>query len=87
MTGVVTAVIWAGAAGLVVAAGLRIRRELRERTGRSGGAGVDDDAVRRILDDGVYSIPEEEEPLDLEAIEDEERRFWTEERWDEADEW
>lgn len=45
---------------------------------------VDDEALRRIIEDG--SLPHEE-PLDLERAAEEERRFWNEERWDEADEW
>ncbi|HKJ00999.1 MAG TPA: hypothetical protein VJ997_01055, partial [Longimicrobiales bacterium] len=65
--------------GLVTASGLRLRARLLRR---SGGAVpvVDDDAVRRILEEGVFEV-DVEPPLDLDEIEDEERRFWSE-RWD-----
>ena len=46
---------------------------------------VDDDAVKAILETGRL-VTEEEEPLDLREIEEEERRFWSE-RWDEPEEW
>lgn len=75
---------WFGLGVLLVAAGVRFRTRMRARYGRSRPV-VDDEAVRRIVADGVLTT-EEDEPLDLEEIEDEERRFW-EETWDEADEW
>lgn len=68
--------------GLVLVLGwLRVRRDVP----RSGGVPqVDDDALRRILEDGRL---EGEEPLDLDRAREEERRFWEEERWDDAEEW
>jgi hypothetical protein len=70
--------------GLVTASGLRLRaRLLRRRSGSMGG--VDDEALRRILEEGVFQ-GEVEPPLDLDEIEDEERRFWSE-HWDEPEEW
>ena len=76
---------WFALALLLVAAGVRLRARMRRRYGRSGPL-VDDDAVRRIVEDGVLTT-DEDEPLDLEEIEAEERRFWDEEEWDEAEEW
>lgn len=70
--------------GLVAASGLRMRARLLQRRGRDMPV-VDDEAVRRILQEGVLEA-EVEEPLDLDEIENEERRFWSE-RWDEPDEW
>ena len=66
---------------LVVVGWWRVRR--RVPTSRAVPQ-VDDEALRRIIEDG--SLPHEE-PLDLERAAEEERRFWNEERWDEADEW
>jgi hypothetical protein len=66
---------------LVIAGWLRVR----ERVTRSRAVPrVDDDALRQILEDGTL---EHEDPLDLERAAEEERRFWNEERWDEAEEW
>lgn len=76
---------WFGLGLLLVAAGFRLRARIRERWNASGPR-VDDDAVRRIEDEGVLWT-DEDEPLDLREIEEEERRFWEEEEWDEADEW
>lgn len=70
--------------GLVVAAGIQLRARIRRRIGPLRPR-VDDAAVRAILERGVV-VSDEDEPLDLDEIEREERRFWTE-RWDEADEW
>ena len=69
---------------LVAAAGMRLRgRMARHRTG--GTPVVDDEAVRRILEEGVFEA-HLEDPLDIQEIEDEERRFWSE-HWDEPEEW
>lgn len=68
--------------GVVLVVGwLRIRGDLPSG---SGVPSVDDEALRRILDDGRL---EADDPLDLERVEEEERRFWEEERWDDAEEW
>lgn len=68
--------------GVVLVLGwLRVRRHVP----RGGGIPrVDDDALRRILEEGRL---EGEEPLDLDRVREEERRFWEEERWDDAEEW
>ena len=72
--------------GLVMASGLRLRaRLLRSGRGRECMPVVDDEAVRRILEEGVLDV-DVEPPLDLNEIDDEERRFWSE-RWDEPEEW
>jgi len=70
--------------GLVAASGLRLRARLLRRPGGTGPV-VDDEAVRRILEEGVLEV-DVEPPLDLDEIEDEERRFWSE-HWDEPEEW
>jgi hypothetical protein len=46
---------------------------------------LDDDAIRTILDTGELHV-DEDEPLNLEAIDEEEERFWSE-TWDEPDDW
>jgi hypothetical protein len=70
--------------GLVTASGLRLRARLVRPGGRSTPV-VDDAAVRRILEEGVLEC-DAEPPLDMDEIEDEERRFWSE-HWDEPEEW
>jgi hypothetical protein len=75
---------WGFLAGLLVAFGVLFRRRLRERIGRQG-LTVGDDDVRAILERGVLTF-DEDEPLDLMEIDEEERRFWTE-KWDEPEEW
>jgi len=45
---------------------------------------IDDDAVRTILATGALSV-DEDEPLDLREIGEEEERFWAE-TWDEPEE-
>ena len=69
---------------LVVASGISVRSRLRQRVGRRGPR-VDDDAVRRILETGRLTT-DEDAPLDLREIDDEERRFWSE-SWEDPDEW
>lgn len=76
---------WFALGLLLVAAGLRIRAKIWRRYDRSGPV-VDDDAVYRIVEEGRL-VTDEDEPLDLDEIEEEERRFWEEEGWDQADPW
>lgn len=71
--------------GLMVARGIRLRARIRERLGPARPQ-VDDDAVRRIIEEGVLSH-EEDEPLDFDEIAEEERRFLSETNWDEPEEW
>ncbi len=74
---------WTVLALLVVAAAVRFRVRMRELHARP--PRLDDDAIRAIEEEGVL-YREEEPPLDLDEIEEEERRFWEEERWDGSDE-
>ena len=73
----------ATAAALTVAAGWSLYE--RRRRLRPARPVVDDDAIRVILDTGELCV-EEDEPLNLEAIDEEEERFWSE-TWDEPDDW
>jgi hypothetical protein len=58
----------------------------RSRLGRAGGGrrALTDDMIRQIEMDGALQL-EDDEPLDLRAIREEEERF-LEETWDEPDE-
>ena len=76
---------WVGLTALAFVAGLGLRRRLRERLGSSG-PGLDDADVRRIIETGSLRR-EVDEPLDLEEIDDQEERFWSESSWDEPEEW
>lgn len=76
----------AGLLGFVVGMAL-VLGWLRVRGGVARGREVprvDDDALRRILDQGRL---EADDPLDLDRVREEERRFWEEERWDDVEEW
>lgn len=77
-------VFWAGLTALVIAAAVALRLRLRRQLGPRG-PHVDDEAVRTILETGTIR-DETPEPLDLDEIEEQERRFWSE-PWDEPDEW
>lgn len=74
---------WGACGVLIVIVGLRIRSRARRAIDRAP-LSVDDEAVRRIIEEGVLESVEDE-PLDLDEIEEEERRFW-EQTWDEAEE-
>lgn len=77
-------VFWVGLSILAFAAGVSLRVRLKE--GRAAPRPVvDDQAVRAILETGTLTI-EEDEPTDQRQVEEEERRFWSEE-WDEPEEW
>lgn len=76
--------LWGAMALLVVLAWVKIRSRLEEGS-RARSTRVDDDDVRRIVEEGRLHT-DEDNPLDLEQIEEEERRFW-EESWDEPEEW
>jgi len=75
-------VFWAGLTVLVVTAGVSLR--LRDRAGKSMPI-VNDAAVEEILATGAL-IKDEDSPLDIEQIDDEEHKFWSQ-TWDEPDEW
>ncbi|MDX1646878.1 MAG: hypothetical protein R3304_07025 [Longimicrobiales bacterium] len=69
---------------LLLAAGMALRSRRKEALGRR--LLLDDAAIDRIIEEGELFV-EEDEPLDLEEIDDEEERFWSE-RWDEpSGEW
>jgi len=74
---------WAVAAALTVAAGWSLY-ERRKRLARRQPV-LDDDAIQRILETGELYV-EEDEPLNLRAIDEEEERFWSE-TWDEPEDW
>jgi hypothetical protein len=76
--------VWTGAAALALAAAVRFRRRLRSHVDRS--PKLDDDDVRDIIAFGHF-VSNEDEPLDLDQVREEERRFWEEAEWDEAEEW
>jgi len=76
-------VFLAGLIMLAFAAGISLRVRLREHVHARIPA-VDDQAVETILSMGTLTV-EEDEPLDIEEIDDEERRFWSE-SWDEPEE-
>jgi hypothetical protein len=75
--------LWFGGLALALAAGLRLRARLRAHVDRRPVL-VDDD-IRRIVETGVY-VSDEDPPLDLDRVREEERRFWEEAEWDEAQE-
>ena len=58
---------------------MAVRRAMRAKP-------LDDDDIRTIVETGVIAR-EDDTPLDLEEIEEEEKRFWDTEEWDEAEEW
>ena len=69
---------------LLVAAGLALRSRRREALGAR--PVLDDAAIHRIIEDGEIWV-DDDEPLDLQEIDDEEERFWSE-SWDEpSGEW
>jgi hypothetical protein len=78
--------VWILLAVLLVVAALRYRRRLEAR--RARGPAIDDDAIRRILEEGRIDASEADdgEPLDLDEIAREEEEFW-EESWDEPEEY
>lgn len=73
-------VFGAGLAALTIAAGVTVRQR-RVSAYRARGPLVDDTVVEQILTRGEVWL-DDDEPLDLAEIEDEEQRFWSE-RWDE----
>lgn len=79
-----TGALWIGLAALVAGAG--IVRLLRMREVRRGAdPTVDDESIRRILEEGSLD-PGDDEPLDLDEAARAEEEFWSEE-WDEPDEY
>ena len=75
---ILTSVFTCVLALLVLAAAVRLRARLREPLRRA--PLLDDEAIRAIEMSGSVEI--DDEPLDQSEIDDEERRFWEEERWE-----
>ncbi len=71
-----------GSGAVLVGSVIRVR--LLKRTGRLGPTLSDED-VRRIEQDGMFAV-EDDEPLDLDEVREAEERFWAE-SWDEPDEY
>lgn len=68
---------------VLVYAWWRSRRTLRSRVDAER-LRVDDDAIRAIESTGRLRTSDDE-PLDLEEIEEEERRFWEDDDWNPAE--
>ncbi len=77
------AVVWIGLGILAAVAWYSVRSRLR-RNLRSQAVEVDDEVIAQILEEGVLAT-DEDDPLDLEHIRQEEEKFW-EKTWDEAEE-
>lgn len=73
-------VFWGGLALLTVAAGVTMHAKRRDAFGAPVPF-VDDEILEQILERGEVFV-EEDDPLDLDEIDDEEERFWSE-SWDE----
>jgi hypothetical protein len=84
LVGTLLLLVWMGALALALAAAVRSVARLRKHVERP--PVLDDDDVRDIIAHGIYVSPADE-PLDLERVHEEERRFWEEAEWDEAEEW
>ena len=77
--------IWIGIAGVVAALGLWHRARIP--VGGTGGTPrVDDEALRRILEEGTLSVAGDEEPLDMDEAARAEEEFF-DESWDEPEEY
>ncbi|MEC9014917.1 MAG: hypothetical protein VYD37_00385 [Gemmatimonadota bacterium] len=77
-------VFWALITVLLVTDGFSLLIRLRFRFGKIGPC-VDDAAIEEILATGALTT-DEDSPLDIEQIDGEERKFWSQ-TWDEPDEW
>lgn len=76
--------IFAALSVLVLVAGAAARRRILRRT-RPAADGLSDDDVRQIEEGGLL-FREDDEPLDMDEIREEEERFWASESWDRAEE-
>jgi hypothetical protein len=77
--------IWVLFGALAGIAGLRYRSRLRRGGASTGPPAVDDEALRRILEEGRITV-EEDEPLDMDRAARAEEEFWSE-PWDEPEEY
>lgn len=81
--GVSLVLVWFGLGLLAAVAWYSVRSRLRASM-RSQTVEVDDEAIAQILEEGVLAT-DEDDPLDLEYIRQEEENFWKK-TWDEAEE-
>ncbi len=81
--GVSSVLVWFGLGLLAAVAWYSVRSRLR-RSLRSQTVDVDDAAIAQILEEGVL-VTDEDDPLDLEHIRQEEENFW-QQTWDEPEE-
>jgi len=77
--------LWILFGALTGAAGLRYLARLRGSRSPGGTPVVDDEALRRILEEGTLGT-DEDEPLDLDEAARAEEEFWAE-SWDEPEEY
>jgi hypothetical protein len=77
--------IWILMAAAVVYAAFRAHARLREVRPPVHPPRIDDEALRRILEEGTLTVPDEE-PLDMEEASEAEEDFWSE-SWDEPEEY
>jgi hypothetical protein len=77
--------LWAALAVLACIAGLRHWMRIRSNAHSTRPPRVDDDAVRRILNDGSLG-DDADESLDMDAAARAEEEFWSE-SWDEPEEY
>lgn len=75
-------VFWAGLVVLACTAGISLRVRLREHV-RPRIPLIDDEAIDAILTIGT--LTDDDEPLDIGDIDEEERKFWSE-SWDDPEE-
>lgn len=77
-------IFFVGLSLLAVTAGAaRYRQSLqRRRNRRRSGDLLSDEMVAQIEQQGWVRIDEDDEPLDLKRIREEEKRFWNEAAWD-----
>ena len=69
----------------LVVVGVQRRRRLREELDAVEPR-IEDGDIERILSEGRL-VKNDEPPLDLDEIAEEEERFWRSESWDAAEEW
>lgn len=72
-------VLWAALTALMVVAGVRVHARRKQLTA-SPMPRVDDSAIHAIIETGELTV--DDEPLDLQEIDEHEERFWSE-SWDE----
>lgn len=75
---------WITLALLLAIAGIRRWRAVRAVS--QDRPGIDDDSIRRIVEEGELYLPERDAPLDSDEITRAEEEFW-EQSWDEPEEY